>query len=152
DHGPGCGRRLAGDGRGRFLRLDAVLRRDAEDAENVGFLGHVARVPVPHHLVGQYSGAVSIASVPLPHRSCLPPNNLPDPSIRTIQSMLVDVSWSLMPGMRDATVRQLQIFAAAATSGSFSRAALELHLTQPAVSMQMRQLEHFAGAALFERV
>jgi DNA-binding transcriptional LysR family regulator len=56
-----------------------------------------------------------------------------------------------MAGMKDATVRQLQIFEAAARSLSFSRAAQELHLTQPAVSMQVRQLEHFAGVGLFER-
>ncbi len=56
-----------------------------------------------------------------------------------------------MAGMKDATVRQLQIFEAAARALSFSRAAQVLHLTQPAVSMQVRQLEHFAGVALFER-
>jgi DNA-binding transcriptional LysR family regulator len=56
-----------------------------------------------------------------------------------------------MAGMKDATVRQLQIFEAAARALSFSRAAQALYLTQPAVSMQMRQLEHFAGVALFER-
>lgn len=56
-----------------------------------------------------------------------------------------------MAGMKDATVRQLQIFDAAARTLSFSRAAEGLHLTQPAVSMQIRQLEHFAGVPLFER-
>jgi DNA-binding transcriptional LysR family regulator len=56
-----------------------------------------------------------------------------------------------MAGMKDATVRQLQIFEAAARTLSFSRAAQLLHLTQPAVSMQVRQLEHFAGVPLFER-
>src|SRR5512141_774325 len=49
-----------------------------------------------------------------------------------------------MSGMKDATVRQLQIFDAAARTLSFSRAAEVLRLTQPAVSMQIRQLEHFA--------
>src|SRR5512144_949997 len=56
-----------------------------------------------------------------------------------------------MSGMKDATVRQLQIFDAAARTLSFSRAAEVLRLTQPAVSMQIRQLEHFAGVPLFER-
>ncbi len=56
-----------------------------------------------------------------------------------------------MAGMKDATVRQLQIFEASARVLSFSRAAQALHLTQPAVSMQVRQLEHFAGVPLFER-
>jgi DNA-binding transcriptional LysR family regulator len=56
-----------------------------------------------------------------------------------------------MAGMKDASVRQLQIFEAAARTLSFSRAAEALHLTQPAVSMQIRQLEHFAGVPLFER-
>jgi DNA-binding transcriptional LysR family regulator len=57
-----------------------------------------------------------------------------------------------MAGMKDASVRQLQIFEAAARTLSFSRAAEALRLTQPAVSMQIRQLEHFAGAPLFERM
>jgi LysR family transcriptional regulator, low CO2-responsive transcriptional regulator len=57
-----------------------------------------------------------------------------------------------MSGMKDATVRQLQIFQAAARTLSFSRAAQLLHLTQPAVSMQIRQLEHFGGVELFERL
>ncbi len=57
-----------------------------------------------------------------------------------------------MAGMKDATVRQLQIFEAAARALSFSAAAQALHLTQPAVSMQMRQLEHLAAVPLFERV
>jgi DNA-binding transcriptional LysR family regulator len=56
-----------------------------------------------------------------------------------------------MAGMKDATVRQLQIFEAASRALSFSRAAETLRLTQPAVSMQIRQLEHFAGVPLFER-
>ncbi|HET7753363.1 MAG TPA: LysR substrate-binding domain-containing protein [Anaeromyxobacteraceae bacterium] len=56
-----------------------------------------------------------------------------------------------MSGMRDATVRQLQIFASAAQTLSFSRTGKELHLTQPAVSMQVKQLEHYAGMPLFER-
>jgi len=57
-----------------------------------------------------------------------------------------------MAGMKDATVRQLQIFEAAARTLSFSRAAEILYLTQPAVSMQIRQLEHFGGVELFERL
>ena len=57
-----------------------------------------------------------------------------------------------MPGMRNVTLRQLQIFVAAADSLSFSRASAQLHLTQPAVSMQIRQLEHSAGLPLFERL
>ena len=57
-----------------------------------------------------------------------------------------------MPGLRGVTVRQLQIFASAARSLSFSRTSEELHLTQPAVSMQIKQLEDTAGLPLFERV
>jgi LysR family transcriptional regulator, low CO2-responsive transcriptional regulator len=53
--------------------------------------------------------------------------------------------------MRDVTVRQLQIFASVARHLSFSRASEELHLTQPAVSMQVKQLEHLAGLPLLER-
>ncbi|MDT3736718.1 MAG: LysR family transcriptional regulator [Denitratisoma sp.] len=50
------------------------------------------------------------------------------------------------------TLRQLKIFEAVARHLSFSRAADELHLTQPAVSMQVRSLEAAAGLPLTEQV
>src|SRR2546430_15291357 len=46
----------------------------------------------------------------------------------------------------------LQTLAAVARHGSFSHAARELHLTQPAVSMQVRLLERALGLPLLERV
>ena len=49
------------------------------------------------------------------------------------------------------TLRQLQCFSAVATNLSYTKAAKELHLTQPAVSMQIRQLEQQAGLALTEQ-
>lgn len=49
------------------------------------------------------------------------------------------------------TLRQLRIFAAAARSQSFTRASQELHLSQPAVSMQIRQLENNIELPLFEQ-
>ncbi len=54
--------------------------------------------------------------------------------------------------MRNVTIRQLQIFAAAAASGSFARVAERLHVTPAAVSFQIKQLETMSGFALFERV
>jgi DNA-binding transcriptional LysR family regulator len=46
----------------------------------------------------------------------------------------------------------LETLQAVARHGSFSRAARELHLTQPAVSMQVRRLEQALGLPLLERV
>ncbi len=54
--------------------------------------------------------------------------------------------------MRYATIRQLRVFASAAAHLSFARAADELHLTAPAVSLQISQLERHAGLRLFERL
>ena len=54
--------------------------------------------------------------------------------------------------MHHATLRQLKVFEAAARHQSFSRAAGELHLTQPGVSMQVKELEEHAGLPLFERI
>lgn len=54
--------------------------------------------------------------------------------------------------MKHATLRQLKIFEAVARLLSFSRAAEELHLTQPAVSTQVRKLEEHAGNPLFEQI
>src|SRR5579862_306705 len=53
--------------------------------------------------------------------------------------------------MLNVTLRQLQVFAAAARHLSFARAAEELHLTAPAVSMQIKELENIVGLSLFDR-
>ena len=53
--------------------------------------------------------------------------------------------------MKNATLRQLRVFESAARHLSLTRAAEELHLTPPAVSIQIRLLEGHADAALFER-
>jgi DNA-binding transcriptional LysR family regulator len=54
--------------------------------------------------------------------------------------------------MQHVSLRQLRVFEAAATSRSFSRAAEALHLTQPGVSMHIKELEGHAGVPLFERI
>lgn len=51
-----------------------------------------------------------------------------------------------------ATFRQLKALDMVARLGSVSRAAEELNLTQPAVSLQIRLLEEAVGAALLQRV
>lgn len=54
--------------------------------------------------------------------------------------------------MKHATQRQLRAFEAVARKLSFSRAAEELHLSQPAVSTLVKQLEAHAGLPLFEQL
>jgi LysR family transcriptional regulator, low CO2-responsive transcriptional regulator len=54
--------------------------------------------------------------------------------------------------IRHATLRQLQVFEAIVRLGSFTRAAEELFLTQPTVSMQIRKLTDALGLPLFEHV
>ncbi len=54
--------------------------------------------------------------------------------------------------MRHATLRQLNVFESVARNLSFSRAAEELHLSQPAVSTQVSKLEEHAGMPLFEQL
>ena len=54
--------------------------------------------------------------------------------------------------MKQATLHQLKVFEAAARHGSFTRAAEELFLTQPTVSMQVKQLTKAIGLPLFEQV
>ena len=48
------------------------------------------------------------------------------------------------------TIRQIQLFEAVARHGSFARAARELHLTQPTISMQVKQLQQMIGMPLLE--
>lgn len=50
------------------------------------------------------------------------------------------------------TLRQLASFAALAEEKSFSRAADRVHVTQPALSMQIRDLEAALGVTLVERL
>ena len=50
------------------------------------------------------------------------------------------------------TLRQLRLFEAVARNASFTRAAEEMHLTQPAVSTQVKQLEEDVGLPLFEQM
>jgi DNA-binding transcriptional LysR family regulator len=47
--------------------------------------------------------------------------------------------------------RQIQIFQTVAQTENFTRAAELLHMTQPAISMQVKQLEDNVGLSLFER-
>lgn len=56
-----------------------------------------------------------------------------------------------MPLTKNATFRQLATFHAVARLGSVSAAADELHLTQPAVSIQIAALEESARAQLLQR-
>lgn len=50
------------------------------------------------------------------------------------------------------SLRQLQIFRAVAHEMSYTRAAEELNLTQPAVFTQVKQLEDMLGSTLIERI
>jgi LysR family transcriptional regulator, low CO2-responsive transcriptional regulator len=54
--------------------------------------------------------------------------------------------------IRHTTLRQLQIFEAIVRLGSFTRAAEELFLTQPTVSMQTKKLADSMGLPLFEQI
>ena len=53
--------------------------------------------------------------------------------------------------MKNATFRQLRVFSEVARHLSFARAAQVLHLTPPAVTMQVKELEGHVGMPLFER-
>jgi DNA-binding transcriptional LysR family regulator len=52
----------------------------------------------------------------------------------------------------NVTLRQLKVFEAVARHLNFTHAAKELFLTQPAVSMQIKQLEEQVGHPLFEQL
>ena len=54
--------------------------------------------------------------------------------------------------IRHVTLRQLQIFEAVVRLGGYTRAAEELHLTQPTVSMQVKKLSDTIGYPLLEKV
>ncbi len=54
--------------------------------------------------------------------------------------------------IRHATLRQLQVLEAIVRLGTFTRAAEELFLTQPTVSMQIKKLSEAIGSPLFRQV
>jgi len=54
--------------------------------------------------------------------------------------------------LRHGTLPQLRLFEASARLGSFTRAAQELHLSQPAASVQIKKLSQTLGVPLFEQV
>ncbi len=54
--------------------------------------------------------------------------------------------------MKHVTFRQLRVFAAIARLGSFTRAAEEMRLAQPTLSMQVRKIGAAIGLPLFEQV
>lgn len=54
--------------------------------------------------------------------------------------------------MRHSTLRQLEVFEAIVRYGSYTRAAEELFLTQPTVSMQIKKLTDAIGLPLFEQI
>ena len=54
--------------------------------------------------------------------------------------------------MRRLTLRQFRVFEAVARNLSFSKAAAELHLSQPAVSMQVKGIENILGMPLTEQM
>lgn len=51
-----------------------------------------------------------------------------------------------------ATLQQLRLFEAVAHHGSYTRAAEAIHLTQPAISIQIKRLEEGLGVSLFEQM
>lgn len=52
---------------------------------------------------------------------------------------------------RPLTIRQLEVFVSVAENLSFSKASESFHISQPALSTSVRQLEHIIGGRLFDR-
>jgi len=54
--------------------------------------------------------------------------------------------------LKHGTLPQLRVFEAVTRHGSFTRAAEELHLAQPTVSVQIRKLTETVGLPLLEQI
>lgn len=53
--------------------------------------------------------------------------------------------------MKNISLRQIRIFLSAANHLNFSNTAKELHITSPAVSLQIKEMENDIGVKLFNR-
>ena len=53
--------------------------------------------------------------------------------------------------MTNLNLRHLEAFVAIASAGNFTRAARVLHVSQPALTVQIRELEHTLGVRLLDR-
>jgi len=82
------------------------------------------------------------------------PQDVRPSGLREVQSAATAASngLSLMTVRQLPPITALRAFEAAARHMSFTRAAEELHVTQAAVSYQVRQLEQIIGVALFRRL
>jgi DNA-binding transcriptional LysR family regulator len=58
----------------------------------------------------------------------------------------------MIPKSSSMNLHQLRLFSTVARLGSFSRAAEELHISQPSVSIQVADLERALGVDLFEQL
>jgi DNA-binding transcriptional LysR family regulator len=63
------------------------------------------------------------------------------------------ITWDYNSGliMNNLNFRHLEAFVAVAMAGSFTRAAKSLHVSQPALTVQIRQLEETIGVRLLDR-
>jgi DNA-binding transcriptional LysR family regulator len=75
------------------------------------------------------------------------PDSLPGSRHDTVVSVLPP-DWAFRSRLR---LRHLQLLVALDDARNLNRAAAALHLTQPAASRLLAELEHIAGAAAFER-
>ncbi|MBD1909109.1 MULTISPECIES: LysR family transcriptional regulator [unclassified Leptolyngbya] len=90
------------------------------------------------------------------HKDIDSPNDLPAQSllqwISTTEATNLLGSPRSPRSLKQLTLHQLRVFEAAARYRSFTRAAKELDLTQPTISMQIKQLADLVGMPLFEQV
>ena len=74
------------------------------------------------------------------------------PLFKVIRLITLITSGTIPSTTMPLNLNQLRVLEAVARTGSFSRAAEELSVTQPAVTVQIRKLEAHCGVLLFERV
>src|SRR5690606_13069220 len=75
----------------------------------------------------------------------------PDACFVLAETFTMDVGRTGRGCIVGLSVHQLHIFYTVAAKGSFSAAAQALHLSQPAVTMQIQALEEVFGTRLFHR-